>query len=181
MPTTKTKRPRARKPKDPGCSTCRTKSPLAGKVVDSRVDDLGETRRRRRECPECAKRVTTRERVQDRLMTVSDRDANVNLYSRSRLLESVLHACGHDAILAARVVTDVERAVLKPGGGVLDGATIAKKVAELLWSHDEVSLVRYLIDQRRVSSPAEILPILAELFPNPPAGGKPPAPPAREV
>jgi transcriptional repressor NrdR len=63
------------------------------KVLNSRASDEGGAIRRRRECPNCARRFTTYERAQLEPMTVVKRDGRLEAFSPDKLLRGLLIAC----------------------------------------------------------------------------------------
>ena len=64
------------------------------KVIDSRSSEGGRAVRRRRECLECHRRVTTYERVEDTIrLTVVKRDGSRVPYNRSKVLTGLQKAC----------------------------------------------------------------------------------------
>ena len=62
-------------------------------VIDSRLGRDGSEIRRRRECGECGRRFTTRERVDDVLPKVCKRDERREDFQREKLLAAVQQAC----------------------------------------------------------------------------------------
>ena len=65
----------------------------ANRVVDSRLGRDEAEIRRRRECLECGRRFTTRERVEDVLPKIVKRDERREDFDRRKLLASVERAC----------------------------------------------------------------------------------------
>ncbi|CAG0975349.1 partial Transcriptional repressor NrdR, partial [Myxococcaceae bacterium] len=65
----------------------------ANRVIDSRLGKDGLEIRRRRECLECGRRFTTRERVEEVLPKVIKRDERREDFDRSKLLAGVQRAC----------------------------------------------------------------------------------------
>ncbi|MEB2325123.1 MAG: ATP cone domain-containing protein, partial [Sorangiineae bacterium] len=65
----------------------------ANRVVDSRLGRDEAEIRRRRECLECGRRFTTRERVEDVLPKLVKRDERREDFDRRKLLASVEKAC----------------------------------------------------------------------------------------
>jgi transcriptional repressor NrdR len=73
--------------KCPFCSTLDTK------VIDSRLNQTSDMTRRRRECPKCAGRFTTYERVEEVMPLVVKKDGRREPYSREKILDGVKKAC----------------------------------------------------------------------------------------
>ena len=63
------------------------------RVIDSRLARDGSEIRRRRECDECGRRFTTRERIEETLPRVIKHDERREEYDRNKLLRGVEHAC----------------------------------------------------------------------------------------
>ena len=66
---------------------------LGDKVVDSRESKEGDVIRRRRECLGCAKRFTSRERIEDIEYRVVKKDGNREAFQRQKLIAGLLTAC----------------------------------------------------------------------------------------
>ena len=71
------------------CPFC---SDEGNRVIDSRLARDGSEIRRRRECDECGRRFTTRERVDEVLPRVIKHDERREEYDRRKLLRGVEHA-----------------------------------------------------------------------------------------
>ena len=72
------------------CPYC---SDETNRVIDSRLGRDGAEIRRRRECLECGRRFTTRERVEEVLPKVVKRDERREEFWREKLLAGVRRAC----------------------------------------------------------------------------------------
>src|SRR5439155_11220217 len=66
---------------------------LGDKVVDSRESKEGEVIRRRRECPDCAKRFTSYERIDEIPYMVVKKDGSRERFERQKLIAGLLKAC----------------------------------------------------------------------------------------
>lgn len=66
---------------------------LGDKVVDSRESKEGDVIRRRRQCLTCAKRFTSRERIEDIEYRVMKKDGNREAFQRQKLIAGLLTAC----------------------------------------------------------------------------------------
>jgi transcriptional repressor NrdR len=71
------------------CPYC---SHLGDKVVDSRESKEGDVIRRRRQCLNCAKRFTSRERIEDIEYRVVKKDGNREGFQRQKLIAGLLTA-----------------------------------------------------------------------------------------
>ncbi len=65
---------------------------LGDKVVDSRESKEGDVIRRRRQCLTCAKRFTSRERIEDIEYRVVKKDGNRESFQRQKLIAGLLTA-----------------------------------------------------------------------------------------
>ena len=83
------------------------------RVIDSRLARDGSEIRRRRECDECGRRFTTRERVEETLPRIIKSDSRREEYDRHKLLRGIEHACVKRPVSAEAV----ERLVLRELGG----------------------------------------------------------------
>ena len=66
---------------------------LGDKVVDSRESREGDVIRRRRQCLECGKRFTSRERIEEIEYRVVKKDGNREPFQRQKLIAGLLRAC----------------------------------------------------------------------------------------
>jgi len=71
------------------CPYCGT---LGDKVVDSRESKEGDVIRRRRQCLNCGKRFTSRERLEDIEYRVVKKDGNREAFQRQKLIAGLLTA-----------------------------------------------------------------------------------------
>ncbi len=65
---------------------------LGDKVVDSRESKEGDVIRRRRQCLNCHKRFTSRERIEDIEYRVVKKDGNREAFQRQKLIAGLLTA-----------------------------------------------------------------------------------------
>ena len=82
-------------------------------MIDSRLGRDGAEIRRRRECLECGRRFTTRERVEEVLPKIVKRDERREDFERDKLLASLRKACEKRPVSAdalERLADRVERA-----------------------------------------------------------------------
>ena len=97
------------------CPYC---SDPTNRVIDSRLGRDGTEIRRRRECAECGRRFTTRERVDEVLPKIVKRDERREEFRREKLLIAVQKACEKRPVSAddlERLVDRVERHVAGAG------------------------------------------------------------------
>ncbi|MBK8469801.1 MAG: transcriptional regulator NrdR [Candidatus Phosphoribacter sp.] len=113
------------------------------RVIDSRTSDDGTSIRRRRQCPECARRFTT---IETASLSVLKRSGATEPFSRHKVLVGVRKACqgrpvteDHLALLAQRV----EESVRASGSAEVDAHEVGLAVLEPLRELDEVAYLRF--------------------------------------
>ena len=118
----------------------------ASRVVDTRVASGGEEIRRRRECEECGRRFTTRERTELVLPRIIKRDERREDYLREKLLRGIEHACVKRPVptdAVERVVDRVERWLQETGEKEVASERVGDKVMEELTLLDALAAVRF--------------------------------------
>lgn len=125
------------------------------RVVDSRVTDDGAAIRRRRQCPECARRFTT---VETASLTVVKRSGATEPFSRGKVLAGVRKACqgrpvteDELALLAQRV----EESVRATGNAQVESYDVGLAVLGPLRELDEVAYLRFASVYRSFESLAD--------------------------
>lgn len=134
------------------CPYCRHDD---SRVIDSRGTDDGQAIRRRRECPECARRFTTNETI---TLNVVKRNGVTEQFSRDKVVSGVRRACqgrpvNDDdlAILAARV----EEAVRNTGSAEVPSNEVGLAILGPLRELDEVAYLRFASVYRAFESLAD--------------------------
>lgn len=125
------------------CPYC---SDAANRVIDSRLGRDGTEIRRRRECLECGRRFTTRERVEDVLPKVVKRDERREEFWRGKVLTAVRKACEKRPMSAdalESLVERVERFAQELGEREVTSRLIGERVLEELVELDPVAAARY--------------------------------------
>ena len=116
------------------------------RVIDSRLGRDGSEIRRRRECAECGRRFTTRERVETVLPKVVKRDARREEFWREKIVHSVRRACEKRPVSEddlQRLVDRVERAAQELGDKEIDTGFIGERVMEELVGLDTLAAARF--------------------------------------
>ncbi len=116
------------------------------RVIDSRLGRDGEEIRRRRECLECQRRFTTRERVEYVLPKIVKRDERREEYSRAKLLSSLQKACAKTSVSVDAIDHIAERVELSlqdSGESELSSRRVGERVMEELLSLDAMAAVRF--------------------------------------
>ena len=125
------------------CPYC---SDEGSRVIDSRLAREGDEIRRRRECVECGRRFTTRERVDEVLPKVFKRDERREEFRREKLVAAIQNACAKrpvstDAI--ERLADRVERFLQELGEKEVPSAAIGERVMEELKVLDSLAAARF--------------------------------------
>jgi transcriptional repressor NrdR len=118
----------------------------ANRVIDSRLGRDGNEIRRRRECIECERRFTTRERVEEVFPKIVKRDERREEYQRQKLLTAVQKACEKRPVSAAsldQLVDRVERHVQELGEKEVTSALIGQRMMVELVGLDHLAAARY--------------------------------------
>jgi transcriptional repressor NrdR len=122
------------------------------KVIDSRVSTAGDVIRRRRECESCARRFTSRERVEDVLPVVVKKNGVREPFDREKVLRGVRLACNKRPVAMdgiARFIDDLERELIEREAKEVQSGEIGERVMRLLRELDEVAYVRFASVHRR--------------------------------
>jgi transcriptional repressor NrdR len=121
-------------------------------VTDSRVASSGDVIRRRRECESCARRFTSRERVEDVLPVVVKKDGVREPFDREKVLRGVRLACNKRPVPAdriARFIDELEREFVEGETKEVHSEEIGERVMRKLRELDEVAYVRFASVYRR--------------------------------
>jgi len=115
-------------------------------VIDSRLGRDGSEIRRRRECLECGRRFTTRERVEEVLPKVVKRDERREDFWRDKILVAVRKACEKRPVSADaldRLVDRVERSAQELGEKEISTRAIGERVLAELVELDTLAAARF--------------------------------------
>ena len=119
---------------------------MDSKVIDSRVSTAGDVIRRRRECESCARRFTSRERVEDVLPVVVKKGGERQAFDREKVLRSVRLACNKRPIAMdqiERFADELERELIELEAKEVASRAIGERVMRKLRDMDEVAYVRF--------------------------------------
>ncbi len=125
------------------CPYCADSS---NRVIDSRLGRDGTEIRRRRECIECGRRFTTRERVEEVLPKVVKRDERREDFWREKILVAVRKACEKRPVSADaldRLVDRVERGAQELGLKEVSTRAIGERVLAELVELDTLAAARF--------------------------------------
>ena len=115
-------------------------------MIDSREGRDGTEIRRRRECLECGRRFTTRERVEEVFPKVVKRDMRREEFWRNKIIVAVQKACQKRPVSAdsvERMVDRVERHVQEQGEKEVSSHFIGERVLAELLELDTLAAARY--------------------------------------
>jgi transcriptional repressor NrdR len=116
------------------------------RVIDSRLAREGAEIRRRRECLECTRRFTTRERVEEVLPKVVKRDERREDFDRHKLATSIEKACAKRPVSAAaleRLADRVERRLQETGSSEIPSRELGAWVMDELVELDAMAAARF--------------------------------------
>jgi len=115
-------------------------------VVDSRVNEVGASVRRRRRCATCSKRFTTYETIELRLPQVVKQDGRRTEFSRDKLVTGFRRALHKRKVPTEKVDEAVERIVQNLLGMAVrevPARQIGDMVMEELYKLDQVAYIRF--------------------------------------
>lgn len=115
------------------------------KVIDSRAAEEGASIRRRRQCPLCGFRFTTRERPEEAPLMVSKRSGSRVPFDRSKVIAGVSAATKGRPVEASTIDTLADRVeeTLRVIGNEVTSAQVGHAVLEQLRDLDEVAYLRF--------------------------------------
>jgi len=145
------------------CPYC---SDETNRVIDSRLSGDGAEIRRRRECSECGRRFTTRERVEEILPKVCKRDERREDYEREKLVAGIRKACEKRPVSAdaiERLVDRVERHLQELGEKEVPSRLLGERVMDELKRLDPVAAARFASVFRNFQGPEDYTAFFAEL------------------
>ena len=139
------------------CSFCESEQL---KVLESRSADDGGSMRRRRECLECEQRFTTYERVEFSPMIVTKRSNSKEVYSRDKLISSIVRSCSKSEISALtidNIVDVVETQMYKEFGREIPSTALGGMVMAQLKIREPMAYIRYASIFKNFNSVSEFL------------------------
>ena len=124
--------------------------PLCGhdetQVKDSRPSDDNNSIRRRRQCPACAARFTTFERVQLRDLMVIKKDDSRVVFEREKLLRSIGISCRKRPVKPQQlelIANSIQRRLESSGETEIPSKLIGELVMDALKELDRVAYLRF--------------------------------------
>lgn len=116
------------------------------KVIDSRESRDGAAIRRRRECLECGRRMTTYEQIEVAPVMVVKKDGRRELLDRSKLMAGLVRACEKRSVSMVeleRLCNEVESLAQEKSSREIDSQQIGELMMDRLRELDEVAYVRF--------------------------------------
>ncbi len=136
------------------------------RVVDTRLTSEGEEIRRRRECLECRRRFTTRERVEAVVPKIVKQDKRREDFDRRKLLAGIRRACEKRSISVdaiERMLDRIERRLQESGEKEVTSRYLGERTMEELRSLDPIAAVRFASVFRNFQSADDYAEFLASL------------------
>jgi transcriptional repressor NrdR len=116
------------------------------RVIDSREARDGQEIRRRRECDECERRFTTRERLDEVMPKIVKRDERREEYDRAKLAHGIQKACVKRPIsenAIQRLLDRIERRLGESSEAELSSETLGELVLGELTALDPLAAARF--------------------------------------
>lgn len=145
------------------CPSC---GHAANRVIDSRVSRDESEIRRRRECLECGRRFTTRERIEEAVPRIVKRDERREDYQRDKLRAGILSACQKRPVSTGaldRLVDRIEKRLQELGEREVSSAFVGDAVMEELTGIDTLAAARFASVFRGFESAADYEAFFASL------------------
>jgi transcriptional repressor NrdR len=144
----------------PSCGDTQTR------VIDSRLVREGSEIRRRRECVECGRRFTTRERLDEALPKIVKKDERREDYARDKLVSSLQKACQKrplsvDAL--ERLVDRIEKRLQELGEKEVASRRLGDWVMDELIRLDAVAAARFASVFRDFQGPEDYAKFFASV------------------
>ena len=121
-------------------------------VIETRVSEDGTSIRRRRHCPNCQKRFTTYERVQEIPVLVVKRDGRRERFDAEKLRNGIIKGVGKTTVTADQVetiISSINNDIMKASKTEVSSQEIGDMVAERLKKLDKVAYIRFASVFRR--------------------------------
>lgn len=116
------------------------------KVIDSRLNQDGDSTRRRRTCPRCEGRFTTYERIEEVMPLVIKKDGRREPYAREKMRSGIEKSCQKLAVPAEKIdelVSRIEKRLQSYGLKEVPSKTIGEMVMRELHELDKVAYIRF--------------------------------------
>ena len=143
---------------------------VSNRVIDSRLTRDSQEIRRRRECDECARRFTTRERIDEVQPKIIKRDERREEYHRGKLEHSIQKACAKRPVsehAVQRLVDRVERLLPETGEAEVSTEYVGQLVLEELMVLDPMAAARFASVFRRFGTALDYAEFFASMAESP--------------
>lgn len=140
------------------------------RVIDSRLGKEGKNVRRRRECPDCERRFTTYERVEEILPWVIKKDGRREAFDRVKIISGMQRACEKRPVSVEKIdemVDHLERHFQESGEKEINVSLVGEEVMKALQEVDEVAYVRFASVYRQFKDINEFMVELKDLLGKP--------------
>jgi transcriptional repressor NrdR len=130
------------------------------RVLESRTSDDSTSIRRRRECIDCNERFTTYERVEFTPIIVVKKSGSREIYSRDKLLQSIVRACSKDQIettVLDEIIDRVEKLVYRNYSREIPSSDLGEMLMAELKKSEPMAFLRYASIFKRINSLDEFL------------------------
>lgn len=137
------------------------------RVIDSRLSGEGDTIRRRRVCPECDRRFTTYERVEETVPVVVKKDGRREPFDRGKIIAGLKRACEKRPVSIEKIeeIADrIERQAAESGAKEMPSSEIGMALMNELHSLDQVAYVRFASVYRSFKDIDEFMHELEDLI-----------------
>lgn len=121
-------------------------------VIETRLSENGAVIRRRRMCPNCKKRFTTHERIEEFPVLVIKRDQKRERFDREKLRRGIVKAVGKTTVSALQIeqiLAEVESVITQAEQNEISSQFIGEIVANRLKLLDKVAYIRFASVFRR--------------------------------
>lgn len=139
------------------CPFCKSEN---SKVLESRSADDSRSIRRRRECFDCEQRYTTYERVEFTPMVVVKKSGSREVYSREKLVGSIISSCSKAQITALtidKIVDRVEAVMYQKFTREIPASVLGEMVMDELKTVDPMAYLRYASIFKKINSISEFI------------------------
>ena len=143
---------------------------VSNRVIDSRLTRDSQEIRRRRECDECTRRFTTRERIEEIQPKIIKHDERREEYDRAKLKQSIQKACAKRPVsehAVQRLVDRVERLLPETGEAEVSTEFVGQLVLEELMVLDSMAAARFASVFRRFGSAEDYVEFFASMEASP--------------
>ncbi len=115
-------------------------------VIDSRDTEDLTSIRRRRECPNCEKRFTTYEKMEDLGMIIIKKDGRHEKFDKQKLIKGLMRACEKRPVSFEQIeetADEIERELRKRDEKEIRSSIIGEFVMKKLKKLDKVAYIRF--------------------------------------